>query len=310
MGRLNTQTPPNGVAVAGQPGDAVEQSATVYDGIQTYLAGREKFLAEALGDRMDVTLFLGQVMQAVRKTPALARCTPSSLMGAAVTAAQVGLMPGPLGHFYLTPRENRVKVGPGRDDWEKRWEVVPIIGYRGYIVLARRGSNVTIDADARWRGDRWIYRRGTDPYLETAPAEDDQRGDIVGYWAAAKFGGGTAQQYMSLGDLMAHARKYAWNSKYDRPQGFANTNWEAWCLKTVIRQMTWKLPLSVEMQTAVDRDEQAVHWRDEDAELVVTDAADDAADEQQPDDDAGEGEGLPPVHQDPTLDPNYSGGRA
>lgn len=228
---------------------AVQQPATVYDEIQTQLDARRSFIAAGLSKQLDLDILLGRVVNEIRKTPKLAECTFPSLMGAVVTAAQLGLEPGPLGHFYLTPRRNK-----------GRWEVVPIIGYRGYIELARRSGGISIDADDRCENDAWVYQRGTDPKLITSPPDHGARGEVLGYWAAATFPGGTAAQYMSQLDLDAHAKKYAY--KDGKPTGFAATNWDAWSRKTVVRQMAWKLPLTNVLARALEVDEAPTLWRD------------------------------------------------
>ena len=64
----------------------------------------------------------------VAKTPALQKCSPTSLLRSVMFAAEVGLEPGgALGHMYLVPFGN---------------DVTPIIGYRGLLELARRTGQV------------------------------------------------------------------------------------------------------------------------------------------------------------------------
>lgn len=262
MGRLNR---PDG-QVATQESGAASVPATTYTEIQNFLGGRRSFIEQALDRHLDLDVFMGRMLNEVRKSPLLAGCTYTSLMGSVVTAAQLGLEPGPLGHFYLTPRRNSVKTG---GEWQKVWEVVPVIGYKGYIVLGRRAGGMSIDADDRRENDHWVYRRGTDPGLETAPPDRGERGEQLGYWAAAKFTGGSAAHYMSMHDLHQHAEKYATNP-FGEIHGFAKSNWHAWCLKTVVRQMAWKLPQSTQMAVALERDEGSAYWRDDSSMVVVT----------------------------------------
>lgn len=294
MSRLaNTDTPRGGLAV-------VEQTeTTVYDTIQNALETRKKFISASIDKQLDLDVFLGRVMNEVRKTPKLSTCSIGSLMGAVVTSAQLGLEVGPLGHFYLTPRNNSF-WNAEKNDWDKRWEVVPVIGYRGYIVLGRRAGGMSIDADARCENDFWTYRRGTNRVLETAPPDRGERGEVLGYWSAAVFRGGDAALYMSMHELEAHARKYASNYKGER-QGFAKTNWDAWCKKTAIRQMAWMLPQDTRMARALEMDDRPNYWRDDAGDVEVAPQADDEV-LVEPDD----GSGLPPADQDPTLtDPDF-----
>lgn len=237
------------VAVPAQP-------VTVFDEIRGQLESRKSYIQAGLSKLLDLDVYMGRVMNEIRKNPKLAECSFSSLMGSVVTGGQLGLEPGPLGHYYLTPRRNK-----------GAWEVVPVIGYRGYIELARRSGGLSIDADDRRSNDHWIYSRGTDPKLHTAPPDDGPRGEVLGYWAAATFPGGAAAQYLSMLELHEHAEKYA--SRDGKITGFAATNFDAWCRKTVVRQMSWKLPLSNVLARALEVDEAPTLWRDGAASLVT-----------------------------------------
>lgn len=298
---------PAGQEVAERPNGAV----LAMEGIEQFLAGRRNFIEKALDRHLDLDVFMGRVLNVIRQNPDLLQCTHASLMASVVTMAQLGLEPGPLGHMYLTPRRNRFKSGPGRNDWSTRWEVVPVIGYKGYIALGRRAGGMSIDADDRCENDLWIYQRGTDPKLITAPPDRGERGERLGYWAAAAFDGGSAAHYMSMLDLEEHARKHA-SDDAGNPQGFAKKNWEGWCLKTVVRQMAWKLPQSTQLAVALERDESSATWRDDSSLVVVNQHGTTEAD-------AGPlatpAAGVPvvdsggfPINHDPSTEPGYTGG--
>src|SRR5690349_15736113 len=67
---------------------------------------RDQF-ARALPNSLSPDRFARLVLTETKKTPKLLECTPASLLGAAMTAAQLGLEPGPLQHAYFVPRRER-----------------------------------------------------------------------------------------------------------------------------------------------------------------------------------------------------------
>src|SRR2546427_642740 len=83
-----------------------------YDLLERQKPELEKALPEAIG----VERFTRTVLTELRRTPKLLDCSPESLLGAMMLAAQLGLEPGPLGLVYLVPFKGQVEF---------------IIGYRG-----------------------------------------------------------------------------------------------------------------------------------------------------------------------------------
>lgn len=254
----NPQTPGQGIAVA---------PPTRLDQIQDTLMQRRELVGAGLSKVLDLDVFMGRVMNEIRKNPDLAKCSTPSLMGAVVSMAQLGLEPGPLGHAYLTPRRNSVKVG-GR--WEKVDEVVLVIGYRGYITLGRRAGGMSIDADAVREGDEFTHVRGSSELLTFRKSLHGERGDVLGYWATATFDGGMATHFMRTDELVAHAEQYVGRNDAGGFKGFAGKNWDAWSRKTVIRQMTWRLPQSNELARAVQVDETPTYLQESGRLVTVT----------------------------------------
>ncbi|WP_202630600.1 recombinase RecT, partial [Deinococcus alpinitundrae] len=84
-----------------------------------------------------------------RKNPMLKECTPESLLGAVMQAAQVGLEPDALGSAYLVPYYNKNKNVK---------EVQLQIGYKGLIELVRRSGQVTsIVANEVYENDEFDF---------------------------------------------------------------------------------------------------------------------------------------------------------
>lgn len=195
---------------------------------------------------------------ALRTTPKLMECTTESLFGALVQCAQLGLEPNtPMGHAYMIPFRNRKM---------NRTDVQVIIGYRGFIDLARRsGQIVSIAAHAVHEKDKFDFAYGLDERLEHRPASGD-RGQVTHFYAVAKLaGGGHAFEVMTRADVETirdasqnhqSAKKYGKPSVWD--QHFVEMG-----RKTAIRRLFKYLPVSIELATAAALDGAADAGRDQ-----------------------------------------------
>lgn len=171
----------------------------------------------------------------LRQTPALARCTPESFLGALLTASQLGLEPGPLGEAYLVPYGNTVTFIPG---------------YRGLVKLAFQSGRVqTLQAHVVHENDDFEYCYGLTPDLRHKPFLGDRGKPIAVYAAAVLKDGGAQFEVMSVADVEAIRRR----SKASN-NGPWKTDWSAMARKTVVKQLAKWLPLSTEFSDAVLRD--------------------------------------------------------
>ncbi|MBE3589978.1 MAG: recombination protein RecT [Firmicutes bacterium] len=203
-------------------------------------------IKRALPRHMSADRLARIALTTIRQTPKLLECDQSSLLGAVMQAAQLGLEPGLLGHCYIIPY--------GR-------EATFIVGYRGMIDLARRSGNIqSIYAQVVYQNDHFVLRYGLDEKLEHIPwhLREDQAfengGPIRGAYMVAKFkDGGHFVHYMPIQEIEAHRKR----SKAAN-NGPWVTDYEEMCKKTVVRA-GWKwLPISVEIMRAVEAtDEQS-----------------------------------------------------
>lgn len=205
----------------------------------------------------------------LRKTPKLMQCDPMSFLGSVIQCAQLGLEPGnALGHAYILPYDKRAKVAG-------RWETVAteaqlIIGYRGMIDLARRsGQILSLSAQAVYSGDEFECVFGLDPTLRHVPDFNNpdraKPEHLTFVYAVAKLkDGGTQFAVMSRAEIDAiRGRSKAAES------GPWVTDYEPMALKTVIRRLFKYLPVSVEIQRAVQLDEKADAGLPQDNAFVI-----------------------------------------
>ena len=120
--------------------------------------------------------FLVKVVNAVKKTPDLLKCTPMSLFGSIMYFAEIGLpFNTPEGFGYILPYKNRGTL-----------EANPIIGYKGLIEIAYRNPKMkSIRIQAVYENDEFEYEYGTNEYIKHKPSMSN-RGALSGVYAIAK----------------------------------------------------------------------------------------------------------------------------
>jgi recombination protein RecT len=220
---------------------AEPQQPTIY---QTLEKMRPQ-IARAVPRHIDPDRMLRMMFTELRETPELSRAPMDSLLGALMTAAQLGLEIGnKLGHVYLIPR--RIKGQP---------EIVFVIGYRGLVDLAFRSGMVReLSALCVWRGEPFAWRAGDDPRIEHEPDPDaDAREENFRCaYAIGKLTTGGTERVVIGRRHIARARQ---GSAIGEGKGPWASDWEAMVSKTAIRRLAALLPLSAEMRGALVMDE-------------------------------------------------------
>lgn len=214
--------------------------------IRDLLLRNKDQLAMALPRHLSVDRMIRTALTSFSTTPMLLDCTPRSLLGAVIQAAQLGLEPGLIGMAYLVPFKNR-KSGTT--------EVQLIPGYKGLLALARRSGEIsTIQAHCVYEDDAFRYQYGLDPKLDHTPSPKPDRGAMVYVYAVARLKDGGAQfEVMTKHEVDAHRDRYSRAAQ----QGPWVSDFEAMAQKTVLRRLCKLLPASVDLQTAVALDERA-----------------------------------------------------
>ena len=216
--------------------------ATAFDLVKSM----ESEFAKALPKHVPVEQFMRTAVTELRQSPDLQQCSAESLLGAFLTAARLGLeVGGPLGEFYLTPR--RIKGVPS---------VVPIVGYRGLVKLARNTGMVgAVKAWVVYEGD--VFREGANsergPYFDFEPLPGDPAGrKEVGVIAVAKLAGGDVQHtYLTIDQVNERKGRGAAGDS-----GPWRTDRAAMIRKTGVRALAGDLPQSTALALARVLDEQ------------------------------------------------------
>lgn len=199
-------------------------------------------ISEALPKHLDVDRFARVALTTVKSSKALMQCDAKSLVGALIQCSILGLEPsGMTGEAYIVPFGKEAQL---------------IIGYRGFMKLARQSGQITnIYSRIVYQNEPFKLTVGTDPKIEHTPIDPGERGRPVGAYAVAVFkGGGVAFEYLYKSEIENIGKSSrAFSSPSSPWQRFPDSMWK----KTVIRQLAKFLPLSVELQQAVTLDEMA-----------------------------------------------------
>lgn len=221
-----------------------------------------KEIGRALPQHLNPERMVRIALTCIRTNSELAKCTPESFMGALFTASQCGLEPV-AGRAYLLPFNNSRKIA---GQYKTIKEVQFIIGYKGYCDLFyRHESALSIDMHTVYEKDEFSYEYGTKAFLKHRPA-DKLRGAAIGFYVIAKLkAGGELFKYMTYDDCMEHGRTHSKTWDKGSNKFFDYSPWakepEAMCKKTVLFQLAKTLPLSIELQRAIQADETSREYK-------------------------------------------------
>ena len=213
--------------------------------LQDYVQRMSGQIKLALPANLTPDRFQRIVLTAISSNPKLQECTPTSFLGAMMTAAQLGVEPNtPLMQGFLIPRNSRNGV-----------ECTFQLGYKGMIDLAYRSGNIaTIGAYTVHANDEFHVQFGLNPDITHVPALTD-KGDPIAFYAYYRTkDGGFGFDVMSVEDVREHAKKFSdsvkrgWTSPWD-------TNFDEMAKKTVLKKVLKYAPLSTEVASKIGMDE-------------------------------------------------------
>ncbi|MCF8610006.1 recombination protein RecT [Gordonia sp. HY285] len=218
--------------------------------IAAQIGDMERAFQLAMPKGTEAAQLIRDAQTCLRQTPQLTECEPSTVLGALMTCAQLGLRPGVLGQAYLLPLWN------GKT---RRREAQLIMGYQGLVELVYRSDSVNmVAARTVHENDEFMYEYGlAEDQLIHRPPMTGPRGDVVAFYAIARMkGGGYAMtDVMSRADMEQHRDKYAMAKKKDGTVvGPWVTQFVEMGKKTMVRQLAKMLPKSPEVVRAMTHD--------------------------------------------------------
>lgn len=194
---------------------------------------RRTKLAEVLPRHLSADRLIKVALNCIAKTPKLLECSASSLVQCLATAAELGLEPGGvLGHLYLVPFDDRKA---------QKTLCTAIIGYKGFIELARRSGQLEqIEAHVVFGGESFQVEYGLNPIFKHVPTLTGERGEPLFVYMLARLKGGAVHvEVMTLPEVNA-VRARSRSGEY----GPWKTDFLEMARKTVVRRGMKYLPLS------------------------------------------------------------------
>lgn len=249
------------MATIDQTKKALEARPAAKD-LRTLINEAAQELGRALPEHMRAERLVRIALTCIRQTPKLADCTPESFLGALFTAAQLGIEPIS-GRAYLLPFNNSKKDARGQ--WIKVLECQFVMGYKGLVELFyRHEKGKMLSWGVVKANDEFNYELGTEAFLKHIPAKT-ARGATTGFYVISDLGGPKPFTYMSFEECLEHGQKHsktfdAATGKFYKDSPWL-TNTDAMCLKTVLIQHGKVVPLSFELQQAIEQDESSREYR-------------------------------------------------
>lgn len=217
-------------------------------------------IEKLVGATIGAERFARTVLTELRRTPKLYDCTPESVLGAMMLAAQLELEPGPLGHVYLVPFKR---------------DCTFVLGYKGMVALAYRSGMVKRLATGTVReGDRFEYEYGTTAKLRHTPTGPPGERSPEAFYAVAETTTGGKPFVVLYPEEIEATRKRSPNGK--SPYSPWTTDYDAMARKTAVRRLAPMLPQSPVFARALEADSETI-----DVEALSDDVA------------ASEGDGNP-----------------
>lgn len=243
MGKVSQEVERRGeeAAVRVSPQQAIKQSLDRY---------RPVFSKLLAGTGVSEDNFAAQIANACRATPALFRCAPETVLGAALRCAQLGLAPNDVRNLaWIIPYGNQAQFQ---------------IGYGGIMELARRAvPGLRFDGRPVYPNDEFDVDYGKADPLTHRPAVArgmGRGGDAYAWYVRAVFPDGSVQIHLLDKEGVEYHRSF---SKV-RDRGMWADNYDAAALKSVVLDMKRWLPSSTQLVAALASDEQTLEVTDVD----------------------------------------------
>lgn len=206
-------------------------------------------LASACPAHLSPRRMAGALLTLLSKTPDLYQCTDLSIYAGLIQAAELGLELSPqLGQAWLIPYRNN-KAGTIEAQFQ--------VGAKGWLALAYRSKKVKMaSAHVIHQKDEFQICYGLEPDVKHVPrpAFHEGKKTVAGAYAAlALVSGGRDVEWMTTAQIESHKEKYS--KGWEKPGSAWQTAWEEMAVKTVLKKLLKRAPLSVEIAKAGEYDD-------------------------------------------------------
>lgn len=196
-------------------------------------------LALALPKHMNADRMARLALTAFSTNADLQNCTPQSIAGSIMTAAQLGLEPGINGQGYLIPYKGTCTFVPG---------------WKGLVDLVARSGRATVWTGVVYPGDRFEYQLGDAPFCRHVPGDSDAESDSFTHVYAI---GRVRDAQMPVIEVWTRSKVAKHLKQYNKVGGrhYANqgeNNFEMYARKVALLQVLKYMPASIELANAID----------------------------------------------------------
>jgi recombination protein RecT len=206
-------------------------------GFLEVLEGSRDQLAKVLPEHVKADRVVRVARTAWMMDAKLQECSPKSILSAVMRACEMGLEPsGALKHCYLVPYGRECQL---------------ILGYAGLLELARRsGQYLKIETRVVHERDQFLLEYNPDPVFKHVPHLEGDAGPEKLVYAYARLKGGELAF-----EVMTRAQVEAVRHKLRQPNTPSwRDYWGEMGRKVVLKRLLKRMPLSVEIADAIDRD--------------------------------------------------------
>jgi recombination protein RecT len=208
--------------------------------IGQYLSGMKDRIAQVLPKHLTAERVLQMAATTVHRNPAVAKCTPASLLGSVMQASILGFPPvDALGYCYFVPYGKEVQFQ---------------IGYKGYVELARRSGKIKmVYAEVVREGDEFTAAFGLNPILEHKPKFDNGK-PFTHVYAVCHFNDG-GYNFVILSKKDVERLRMRSPMQKGTPAGAWATDYEAMAKAKALKQLSKYLPLNIDQAESIATDE-------------------------------------------------------
>ncbi len=213
-------------------------------GLSRFLDARSKNLQRFVTSRVKPDTLIRLALFEFANNEWLRRCSPESIYGSLILAAQIGLEPsGIRGEAYLVPFKGKCTLIPG---------------WRGLVKLALRSKAVkSLYSHVVYERDEFRVWLGSEPRVEHQPYLLGDRGDLICAYAVAQMENGAIDIEVMTLDELEKIRRNAASSRGGK-DGPAYQDWEDQMYrKAPLRRLAKRLPLGDDFFLAAKADELA-----------------------------------------------------
>lgn len=197
-------------------------------------------LALALPKHMNADRMARLALTAFSTSADLQQCSPQSIAGSIMTAAQLGLEPGVNGQGYLIPYKGTCTFVPG---------------WKGLVDLVARSGRATVWTGVVFPGDKFDYQLGDAPFCRHVPGDSDN--DSADQFTHVYAIGRVRDASMPVIEVWTRGKVSKHLKQYNKVGGrhYANAsenNFEMYARKVALLQVLKYMPSSIELANAID----------------------------------------------------------